>query len=324
MNILHFKYAVAVDETKSISKAAEALYMGQPNLSRAIKELESSLGITIFKRTPRGITTTPEGEEFLRYARKITSMVDEVERIYVDGKSRRQRFAVCVPRASYIACSFAAFTRDIGRSESMEISYKETNAMETIDNVLRGECGIGIVRYQTVFDRYFNELFDDKRLVSQELAEFRLVIIVSKNSPIANKELITPDDLSGLTEITHSDPYVPAMSQLKINKAEFSESVDRRIFVFDRGIQFELLESNYDTFMWVSPVPEVFLKRHGLVQKTCILNEKTYKDLFIWRKGYKLTQLDHSFIDAVNHGKSAFIDSEHHGDFLLPFVNDSD
>ena len=67
MNIVHLKYAVEIARTKSISKAAENLYMAQPNLSRAVKELEEALGITIFKRTSKGITVTPEGEEFLRY-----------------------------------------------------------------------------------------------------------------------------------------------------------------------------------------------------------------------------------------------------------------
>ena len=79
MNILHLKYAVEIAKTKSISRAAENLYMGQPNLSRAIKELEDNLNITIFNRNSKGITITPEGEEFLQYARRIISQVEEVE-----------------------------------------------------------------------------------------------------------------------------------------------------------------------------------------------------------------------------------------------------
>ena len=66
MNILHLKYAVEIAKTGSLNKAAENLYMGQPNLSRAIRELEGSLGITIFERTPRGMRTTPDGEEILQ------------------------------------------------------------------------------------------------------------------------------------------------------------------------------------------------------------------------------------------------------------------
>ena len=80
MNLLHLKYAVEIANTKSISRAAENLYMGQPNLSRAIKELEENLHITIFNRTSKGITVTPEGEEFLQYARRIIGQVEEVDR----------------------------------------------------------------------------------------------------------------------------------------------------------------------------------------------------------------------------------------------------
>ena len=110
MNILHLKYAVEVAKTRSISKAAENLYMGQPNLSRAIKELEESLGITIFRRTTKGISITPDGEEFLQYARQIVQKVDEVEQIYHNGRQKKQSFSVSVPRASYLSYAMADFS----------------------------------------------------------------------------------------------------------------------------------------------------------------------------------------------------------------------
>lgn len=79
MNLLHLKYAVVIAETNSMTKAADLLFTAQPNLSRAIKELESTLGITVFRRTSKGIFPTPQGEEFLGYARKILAQVDAVE-----------------------------------------------------------------------------------------------------------------------------------------------------------------------------------------------------------------------------------------------------
>ena len=103
MNIQYLKYAIEVEKNKSISKAAKNLYMGQPNLSRAIKELEDSLGIVIFERTSKGIAVTPNGEEFLQYAKRILSQIDELEEIYKTGKSDKQQFSACVPRAGYIA-----------------------------------------------------------------------------------------------------------------------------------------------------------------------------------------------------------------------------
>lgn len=308
MNILHFKYAVTVADTKSISKAAEELYMGQPNLSRAIKELENTIGVTIFKRTSRGITTTPEGEEFLRYARKITSMVNEVEQIYIDGKAHKQQFSVCVPRVSYISFAFANFTNGLDREQPMEIRYRETNSMTAIESVMRDGCGIGIIRYQSSFDKYFKELFDERKLMSEVIAELQYMLVMSKHSLIANKVEVTFEDLSELVEISHSDPYAPMIPQVNVNKSELSESVDKRIFVLDRSSQYELLETNHATFKWASPVPKHILEHHGLVQKPCRENKKTYKDVLIYKKGYKLTSLDSSFITEVCRAKREYID----------------
>ena len=78
MNILHLKYAVETAKAGSLSKAAEALYMNQPNLSRAIKELEGSLGVTLFERSARGMVPTPQGGVFLRYAKAILQQVDSL------------------------------------------------------------------------------------------------------------------------------------------------------------------------------------------------------------------------------------------------------
>ena len=90
MNLMHLKYVVEIDKTRSISKAAENLYMGQPNLSRSIKELEQSLQITIFKRTPKGIEVTSDGEEFIQYAKKILADVETVEKKYTQKQNIKE------------------------------------------------------------------------------------------------------------------------------------------------------------------------------------------------------------------------------------------
>ena len=155
MNILHLKYAAEIAKTGSLNKAAENLYMGQPNLSRAIKELEDNLNITIFNRNSKGITITPEGEEFLQYARRIISQVEEVEEIYKNDRRPKQHFSVCVPRASYISCAFADFAKSIRRDIPTEIFYKETNSRRTVNNVVKGDSNLGIVRFQSTFEKYF-------------------------------------------------------------------------------------------------------------------------------------------------------------------------
>lgn len=303
MNILHLKYAVEVAKTQSISKAAENLYMGQPNLSRAIKELEESLGITIFKRTSKGITTTPDGDEFLRRARRIVSQVEEVEDIYRNGKVHKQTFSVCVPRASYFSVAMAEFSKHITLDEPAEIFYKETNSMRTINNVTRGDFNLGIVRYQAAFERYFLDMFKEKKLSYDTVSEFSYMLAVKKDSPLASKENFSMQDLRDYIEITHGDPYVPSLPLIDVKKAEMSEHVNKRIYVFERATQFILLGSVPNTFMWVSPTPQWLLDNYDLIVRKCPQNSKIYKDVLIYRRDYKLSEFDKKFITELCQAK---------------------
>lgn len=307
MNLLHLKYAVEIAKTRSISKAAENLYMGQPNLSRAIRELEDSLGISIFNRTSKGISITPEGEEFLQYARRIIQQVDEVEQYYRSGKQQKQVFSVSVPRASYIAFALAEFIRSLPSDQPLDIFYKETNAANVISNVTNGDCGLGIVRYQRTFDSHFRTLFKEKNLVSEIITDFSYQLLMSRAHPLADKPDLCIADLADYTEIAHADPYVPSMPLVDVKKEELSQFVSRHIFVFERSSQFELLEQIPTTFMWVSSVPPSLREKYGLVQRSCRDNRKVHKDVLIYRKNYQLTALDQSFITAVCEAKRRYI-----------------
>ena len=125
MNILHMKYAVEVAKAGSLSKASEVLLIAAPNISRSIKELESDLGITIFDRSAKGMGLTPEGEEFIGYAKGILSQIEQVENMYKSGSPKKQKFSISVPRACYISEAFAQFSKTITK-EPAEIFYKET------------------------------------------------------------------------------------------------------------------------------------------------------------------------------------------------------
>ncbi len=307
MNILHLKYAVEVAETQSISKAAANLYMGQPNLSRAIKELEESLGITIFKRTSKGISTTTDGDEFLRRARRIIAQVEEVEEIYRNGKQRKQTFSISVPRASYFAAAMAEFSKHIDLDDPAEIFYKETNSMRTINNVMHGDFNLGIVRYESSFEKYFTDMFIEKRLLYDTVSEFSYVLLLKRGSALAEKETITKEDLKNCIEITHGDPYVPSLPLIDVKKAELSPEINKRIYVFERATQFSLLENVPHTFMWVSPVPQDLLEKYDLVVRECFDNKKTYKDVLIHRKDYKMTNLDKQFITNVIESKRKYL-----------------
>ena len=306
MNLLHMKHALEVAKAGSLSKASEVLLIAAPNISRSIKELEADLGITIFDRTQNGMKLTPEGEEFLEFAKSILGQIDQVENYYKKGHPKKQTFSISVPRASYICEAFAEFSKSLSK-DAAEIFYKETNSQRTINNMLNHDYKLGIVRYAENYDMYFKTMLEEKGFTYELITEFTYKIIMSKDSPLAKLDTISSDDLVDYIEIAHADPYVPSMPISKVVKEELSDDIERRIFVFERTSQFELLSRNLETFMWVSPIPKSLLERYDLVQKECSENRKIYKDLLIYKNGYKLSKLDRQFITELCESKRKYL-----------------
>lgn len=196
------KYAVVVAETNSINKAAEKLFVGQPNLSRAIKELESNLGITLFERKAKGMFLTPDGEVFIKYAKNILKQIDEVEALFNKNSYSKNRFSISVPRASYIAEAFAKFTASIENSPATEIFYNETDSMSTIKKVMQNDYKLGIIRYAETLDKYYKSMMDEKGIKYEIIAEFKYVLLMNKNCPLASIENINNKDLQNYIEIS--------------------------------------------------------------------------------------------------------------------------
>ena len=300
------KYAVEVAKVGSLNKAAETLLIAAPNVSRSIKELEADIGISIFERTTKGMELTPEGEEFINYAKGILNQIEEVENFYKKGSAKKQKFSISVPRACYISEAFSQFSKSLSR-EAAEIFYKETNSQRTIRNMLEHDYNLGIIRYAEKNDKYFKAMLEEKGFCYEMVTEFSYSLIMSADNPLSQKETITFDDLTDFIEIAHADPYVPSMPLSKVVKEELPDNIDRRIFIFERASQFDLLSNNPETFMWVSPAPESLLKRYNLVQKKCVDNKKIYKDVLIYKNGYKLSKLDRQFITELCEAKRKYL-----------------
>ena len=306
MNILHMKYAVEVAKLGSLNKAAETLMVAQPNISRSIKELEADLGITIFQRSAKGMILTPDGEEFMDYARDILHRIDKLEHSYRDGSHKKRKFSISVPRACYISAAMSEFSKRLG-SAPVEIYYKETNSKKTIKKLLENEYKLGIIRYSEGYDKYYKSMLEEKGLSFELVAEFSYVLLMSRDNPLAEKETITYEDLSCYVEIAHADPYVPTLSMSKVFREELPDKIGQRIFVFERASQYDLLSENPQTFMWVSPASQQILDRYNLVQRVCEGNKKIYKDMLIYHKGYKLSKLDKDFITALCEARRKYI-----------------
>lgn len=300
MNTTYLNYALEIERVGSISQAAQNLYMAQPNLSKAIRELEKELGFTIFKRTAKGVRPTEAGTEFLYHARQIMEQVSAVERISQRIGTDKLKYKISIPRGSYIVDGFTSFLSELELEKGMEVTINETNALGTISNVADRGYNLGIIRYQMLDETHYLTMLKNNHLTYETIWEFEYVLVMSKNHPLANKETITPEDLSEYTKITHGDIELPHVRRIK-HEAEMTPR--NVIYVYERGSQFDLLTNVPTTYMWVSPIPQKLLDKLQLVQRICRAEDNLYKDVMIFREDYHITEHDRLFQKKIYESK---------------------
>ncbi len=306
MNILHVKYAVEIARAGSLNKASEKLFVAVPNLSRSVKELEQDLGITIFERSSKGVNLTADGEEFIGYAKGLIRQIEHIEGVFKSREPKKESFSISVPRAQYIAEAFVEFSKKLPNNPA-EIFYKETNSQRTISNMINHDYKLGIIRYAENYEKFFASMLEEKQLRFEKIASFSYELIMSKDNPLSKKEDITFSDLRNCIEIAHADPYVPSLPLSRVVKEELPDDIDRRIFIFERASQLDLLSSNPQTFMWVSPTPKKVLSKYNLVSKKCRENKKVYNDVLIYKKGYSMSELDKAFIEELSYAIKEYL-----------------
>ena len=136
MTLQQLKYIVAVAEQKSMRRAADALYLSQPSLSNSVRELEGEIGLTLFRRSNRGIELTAEGEEFLSYARQILEQYRLMEARYIERKAFKKKFSVSMQHYTFAVEAFIRLAGKFGMDE-YEFAVHETKTFEVVDNVKR-------------------------------------------------------------------------------------------------------------------------------------------------------------------------------------------
>jgi len=278
--------------------------MAQPNLSKAIKELEDTLGIILFERTSKGVIPTPKGAEFLLYAQNILSQLEKMEQLSVPEGSDLQRFNISIPRGSYIADGFIKFAAELDTQKPIDINIQETNSMQAINNMAEGQYNLGIIRYQTVYENYFLDYLSEKKICYDPIWEFEYLALMSQKHPLATSVKVNYSDLNQYVEIMHGDTVVPYLSSSELKKESQSNLTKKKIYVYERSSQFNLLMNIPATYMWVSPIPDNLLSLYQLVQRKCEAVNHKYKDLLIYPNGYKFSALDIKFIDKLYESKN--------------------
>lgn len=296
---MHLRYIVEVEKTKSITKAAQNLFMGQPNLSRAIRNLEKEIGMTIFRRTATGVESTRKGKEFLTYAQSILSQIDELESLYKKDERDSINLSISAPRATYISVAFSEFVNSLEKESDINIYFKETNSIGAINDVSCQESSLGIIRFQDIHENYFLSFLKDKKLAYELLWEFKMLLLMRKDHPLANLNDIPYEKLCDFIEIIHGDFEVPLLSSSDMKQSTLVKAPSRRIHVYERGSQFDLLQRSKGSFMWVSQIPEDFLYKHDLILKKASFTSAVNKDVIIYRKNSNLSCYEQMFIDCL-------------------------
>ncbi len=302
MNTLHFKYAVEVERTGSITQAAENLFMGQPNLSKAIMELEETLGFQIFERTSKGVIPTDKGTVFLVYAKNVLASIEKMEALS-DKNSAGQTLSIAFPRCFYIASAVKKLASELDLDGKIRLNVRETNSVQIINSVAAGTFNFGMVRYRLLHERYFLDYIRDKDLDVIPFWEFDSMVLTAIGN-CSQTQKLTYHELGAMTPITFGDESIPYLSFGEVRREAKSPAADRAVFAYDRGTALDLIASIPNSYMLAAPMRKQELDRHGLAQIRCdIPNERT-KDIIISQKGYKFTNLDRRLVDILSEIKN--------------------
>ncbi len=294
MNLQYLRYALEISRTGSISKAAENLSVAQPNLSRAVKELESSLGISIFDRTRTGMMVTPEGEKLLSTGARILREVDEMETMFDGEEAPRETVTVTAPHAAYLAHAFARFCSELPADGRFDLVFTEGGHTEAIGALARGESRLGIIRYPAHFEAYYAEQLDRQDLRREIIAELSPVIVVGRGSRLSTVNSVRSSDLSGLHEVTAPDRSLTECSQ-----TGGSLLPSRRTTVSDRTTREAILCADPTTYECTLPLPHNMAERCGLITRPLSDGGTPMRDVLIYPAHYRLSALDRKLLDTL-------------------------
>ena len=195
MTLQQLKYVIAIADHHSMSKAAQALYISQPSLSNAIKELEQEAGIHIFIRNNKGISVTEEGWEFLGYARQVIEQAGLLERRYTGGDMPKKKFSVSTQHYYFAVKAFTDLVQHYGMDE-YEFSIRETMTHKIIDDVRSMRSEIGVLYINSFNERILSRQLSESCLTFHELFCTKPHVSVYKKSPLAQKTDISLQELA--------------------------------------------------------------------------------------------------------------------------------
>ena len=194
MTLQQLKYAITIADSKSMNEAAKKLFISQPSLSSSIHDLEEEIGTELFIRNNRGVVPTPDGLEFIGYARQVVEQYRLIEDRYVDKKEIKKKFSVSTQHYTFAVKAFVELVKKIGMDE-YECAVHETKTYDVIQDVKTFQSEIGILYLNDFNSQMLQKIFRENDLEFTELFSCKTYVYLWKGNPLASKKLITMEDL---------------------------------------------------------------------------------------------------------------------------------
>ncbi len=294
MTLQQLKYAVTVAECRTISKAAEKVFISQPSLTAAIRQLEDEMNVKIFSRTNKGIEITKDGEIFLSYARQVLEQADLLEEKFTGKRSANPFFSVSCQHYSLAVNAFVDVIKVFG-GEKYNFRLRETQTFEIIEDVSRLKSEIGILYTDSKNEEIIGKLLKKNELEFSELFTAEPHVFISDKNPLCKKSRITVEDLAPF-------PYL-VFEQGEHSSFYFAEEPypaidhEKTIMVQDRATLFNLL-IGLDGFTVSSGVIDEELNGEHIVARPLELDEKMRIGI-ITKKNVILSRYAAKYIEAV-------------------------
>ncbi len=194
MTLAQLRYAITVAEAKSMNEAAKQLFISQPSLSSAIRDLETEIGIEVFRRSNKGVFMTPEGEEFVGYARQVVEQYSLIETKYIDKANIKKKFGVSTQHYTFAVKAFVEMVKQFGMDE-YEFAIHETKTHEVIEDVKNFKSEIGILYINEFNQKVLCKLFAEYGLEFHPLLDCHIYVYMWKGHPLAEHREITLEEL---------------------------------------------------------------------------------------------------------------------------------
>ena len=295
MTLQQLKYVIEVADRGSITEAAKSLFIAQPSLSAAIHELEEEIGVTLFLRSNRGVLITPEGSEFLGYARQVVQQAALIEDKYIAHSALRQRFCISTQHYSFTAGAFVELVRAQG-GEAYEFILREGKTYDTINDVRTLRSEMGVIYMCNFNEAVISKMLREANLVFSELLTAKPHIFVGRNNPLAARERVTLEDIMPLPCLTYE--------QGDQNAFYFSEEIlstlnhEKSIKVTDKSTIVDLMVGT-DGYTISSGICPSYLRGDEIISIPLEVDELIRIGV-ITHRDYRPTKLGQMYLDILH------------------------